>query len=241
MNLFKRILKAKRKNDRKDVQLPVLAKTSSGGEERFWTDDLSESGLRMTVFSTYQLVGANRDTELRIVFKEYEEPVRVISEPIWTKRLEDGRMSSGWMFVRFLGDNEQRLADYINAYEKLDSEQRAFWRERGAVRVYLRCPVLVKNNKGEIERFHTDDLSSSGLRMAVSSISELIGEEKDAEIGIVINDEEDPVWLIAESVWSARLEDGRHSSGWRFRSFQDDGGERVQEFVQKVDELEGNA
>ena len=90
-------------------------KNPEGWEEQFWTDDLSESGLRMVVSSLSDLTGGRRDVELGLVLAEAEEPVWVVSEPIWTTRTPDGRQSSGWMFSQFPEGGQERITVFLRS------------------------------------------------------------------------------------------------------------------------------
>ena len=93
---------------------------------------------------------------------------------------------------------------------------RIFWKGRRKKRLEVRVPVQVRTSTGWKEQFWTDDLSESGLRMVISSLSDLIGERRDVELGILLNDSGGPIWIIAEPIWTTRTTDGRQSSGWMF-------------------------
>ena len=95
--------------------MPVRVKTPEGGEEQFWTNDLSESGLRMVISSLSDLTGGGRDIELGLVLAEAEEPVWVVAEPIWTTRTPDGRQSSGWMFSQFPQNGQEQIAAFLRS------------------------------------------------------------------------------------------------------------------------------
>lgn len=93
---------------------------------------------------------------------------------------------------------------------------RNFWTRRRKKRLEVRVPVQVRTSAGWKEQFWTDDLSESGLRMVISSLSDLIGERRDVELGILLNDSDGPIWISAEPIWTTRTTDGRQSSGWMF-------------------------
>ncbi len=115
MRIWNRIFGKGRKKERLEVRVPVRVKTPEGREEQFWTDDLSESGLRMVVSSLSDLTGGRRDVELGLVLAEDEDPVWVVAEPIWTTRTPDGKQSSGWMISQFPQNGQERIADFLRS------------------------------------------------------------------------------------------------------------------------------
>ncbi|MDA0745160.1 MAG: PilZ domain-containing protein [bacterium] len=117
MGLLGRIFGRRRRSQRLVVDLPVILDTQNGEKATGRTQDLSESGLRMDitqVSSITDLTGGHRDVGLDIVLGPNEAPVRVMAEPIWTVRQEDGTQSSGWMFCDFLNGSRERLAAFID-------------------------------------------------------------------------------------------------------------------------------
>ncbi len=59
----------------------------------------------------------------RITLREEEEPVRMMAEPIWTTRTEDGKQASGWMFCSYQRDSRERLVAFIGDHEGEESTE----------------------------------------------------------------------------------------------------------------------
>jgi hypothetical protein len=119
MRLLRRLFRKKRDNDRVDVALGIQVEVKDGEPKQYRTEDLSETGLRMDisgVSSLAELTGGHRDVGLGIVLDDGEEPARVVAEPIWTRRREDGGQSSGWMFSQYLSNARARLAAFISSH-----------------------------------------------------------------------------------------------------------------------------
>ena len=119
MGLLKRLFGKGRRGERLEVRLSVLMKTTGGEEKTLWTEDLSETGLRMNITevrSLSDLTGGGRDIRLGLVLDQSGDPAYLIAEPIWTKRVEDGTQPSGWMFRQYERDARQRLADFIRSH-----------------------------------------------------------------------------------------------------------------------------
>ena len=49
MGFLRRILGKHRRHDRLDIKLSVRVETEAGNGKEFWTEDVSESGLRMDI------------------------------------------------------------------------------------------------------------------------------------------------------------------------------------------------
>ena len=125
MNFLRRIFKKHRRYERLEVRLPVRMGTRAAEGQEFWTEDLSEGGLRMDITgdaSLGELMGGHRDVELRIPLEEGSEPVRVMAEPVWTLRTEDNRLSSGWVFCRYYGDAQERISARIQGQGRSGEE-----------------------------------------------------------------------------------------------------------------------
>ena len=120
MGILRRIWGRQRRKERVRIRLPVLVETREGQVLKMWTLDLSESGLRMDITdsaSLSDLTWGNRDVEVGIVVDEAQDPIQVLAEPIWTTRNEDGTLASGWMFGRFRGEGQGRLASFLRSYQ----------------------------------------------------------------------------------------------------------------------------
>jgi hypothetical protein len=116
MRLLRRVFGKERRSERVDIAVDVQVEVKDGEPRRYRTEDLSETGLRMDisgVASLAELTGGYRDVGLAILIDGDENPVRVVAEPIWTRRREDGGQSSGWMFSQHIGDGRDRLASFI--------------------------------------------------------------------------------------------------------------------------------
>jgi hypothetical protein len=126
MGILRRLIGKRRKGKRVRIKLPVTVEAASVEGETFWTEDLSESGLRMQIpeaSSLSDLTGSHRDVGFRITLREDEEPVRMMAEPVWTARMDDGKQASGWMFCSYQGDSRERLVAFIEDHEGEESEE----------------------------------------------------------------------------------------------------------------------
>ncbi|MDP6778628.1 MAG: PilZ domain-containing protein [Candidatus Latescibacteria bacterium] len=116
MQLLRKLFGKQRGRERLTIELPVLVDGAGEGENRFMSADLSETGLRMDiteVASPGDLTRGSRSVGLSIVLAEDQDPVKVRGELIWTKRDEDGKQFSGWMFCDYPDDSRDRLAEFI--------------------------------------------------------------------------------------------------------------------------------
>jgi hypothetical protein len=66
------------------------------------------------VASLAELTGGYRDVGLAILIGGDEGPARVVAEPIWTRRRDDGGQSSGWMFSQYVGNAKDRLMAFVD-------------------------------------------------------------------------------------------------------------------------------
>jgi hypothetical protein len=111
--------------------------------------------------------------------------------------------------------------------------RKLFGRDRRKLRLDVELPVRVEAC-GEQKTCKTLDLSESGLRMDISelpSLSELTGGNRDVRLGIVISEDEDPVEILAEPIWTGKKEGGVHSSGWMFCEFMPGSKERLVKYI----------
>ena len=120
MDILRRLLGKRRVSDRLEVELPVVIMVAPDGKEIICcSKDLSPTGLKLDISSVpnlSELTGGHRDLPMQIKFEGEEEPIRVISQPIWTERHGD-RMLSGWMFSDYQGDAKERLMGFVEDYD----------------------------------------------------------------------------------------------------------------------------
>ena len=118
MRLLRWVFGKERRSERVDIAVDVLVEVKDGEPKQYRTEDVSDTGLRMDisgVVSLAELTGGYRDVGLAILIGGTENPVRVVAEPIWTRRREDGGQSSGWMFSQYIGDAKDRLASFVGS------------------------------------------------------------------------------------------------------------------------------
>ncbi len=114
LQLLKRLFRFSRRKERHQVRLRIRLKTPDGQEKDFYTEDLSESGFRVTV-PVHSLTGGGgrRDIELDIVLKDDAAPAHVSAKPAWTRRLPDGTHQSGWIFTKHLEQARERISAFL--------------------------------------------------------------------------------------------------------------------------------
>ncbi len=123
MRLLRRLFGKERRCDRVDISVDVEVEVKNGEPRQFQSEDLSETGLRLDisgVSSLAELTGGHRDVGLGIFVGEDQARARVVAEPIWTRRREDGGQSSGWMFSQYIGDARERLGDFVTSRSEPD-------------------------------------------------------------------------------------------------------------------------
>ncbi len=111
--------------------------------------------------------------------------------------------------------------------------RKLFGKDRQKLRIDVELPVMVETG-GEQKICRTQDLSESGLRMDIAevpSLSELTGGNRDVSLGIVIREDEEPVQVLAEPIWTGKKEGGVHSSGWMFCEFTPLSKERLVKYI----------
>ena len=111
--------------------------------------------------------------------------------------------------------------------------RKLFGRDRRKLRIDVELPVRVEVG-GEQKTCKTQDLSESSLRMDIAevpSLSELTGGNRDVRLGIVISEDEDPVEILAEPIWTGKKEGCVHSSGWMFFEFTPGSKERLMKYI----------
>jgi hypothetical protein len=119
MRLLRRMFGKERRSDRVDIAVDVQVEVKDGDPKQFRSEDLSATGLRMDisgVASLAELTGGYRDVGLAILIGGEDGPARVVAEPIWTRRREDGGQSSGWMFSQYVGDAKDRLDEFVDSH-----------------------------------------------------------------------------------------------------------------------------
>ncbi len=122
MDLSIHFPKRKIKRAHRRVKIPVLIEFSGETARRFWSDDLSEGGMRIDIpsgFSVSDLTGGNERTDLRIVIDEDEEPVHVAAEPAWSHPTEDGRLSTGWRFIQYYEGAHEQLTYFVRTHRRM--------------------------------------------------------------------------------------------------------------------------
>ena len=87
--------------------------TADGQEKEFFTEDLSESGFRVTLPILELTGGARGDLELDIVLKDEDAPAHVSAKPAWTRSMADGTHTSGWMFTEYLEQARERISTFL--------------------------------------------------------------------------------------------------------------------------------
>ena len=115
MNFLSRIFSRRRVHPRVDARLRLTIGTH---EEHYWTQDISLVGIRMAIgrqLSLADLTGGNREVPLSIELQD-DCIIKVFGEPIRVVRMDDSRLSTGWMLSRFEGDAETRLEAFIASY-----------------------------------------------------------------------------------------------------------------------------
>ncbi len=115
LQLLKRLFRFSRRKERHQVRLRILLKTPDGQEKDFYTEDLSESGFRVTV-PVSELTrggGGKGDLELDIVLKDDAPPAHVSAKPTWTRRMPDGTHESGWTFTEYLDQARERISAFL--------------------------------------------------------------------------------------------------------------------------------
>ena len=112
LQLLKRLFRFSRRKERHQVRLRILLKTPDGQEKDFYTEDLSESGFRVTV-PVSALSGGKGDLELDIVLRDDAPPVHVSAKPAWTRRMPDGTHESGWIFTEHLEQARERISAFL--------------------------------------------------------------------------------------------------------------------------------
>ncbi len=109
-----------------------------------------------------------------------------------------------------------------------------FGKGRRGERLDVRLSVLMKTTGGEEKTLRTEDLSETGLRMNITeatSLSDLTGGGRDVRLGLVFDQNGDPAYVIAEPIWTKRIEDDTQSSGWMFRQYEGDARQRLADFI----------
>ena len=117
MGILDKIFRRRRHRTRVNVRLRV---TIGKNEEAYWTEDLTEGGMRMLIgkqLSLSQLTGDSREVPMAIQLEGDEEPVRLFGEPLWTVRTDDAQLSTGWTFARYEGDGEERLRVFMESVD----------------------------------------------------------------------------------------------------------------------------
>ena len=113
MGLLDLIMGRKRREKRVSAHFRV---TIGQSEEHYWTEDVAIGGIRIHLgkqLSLSDFHGGSREIPLEIELDT--GPIIVYGEPIWTMRMEDGQLSSGWLFSRFDDDGRERLKAFIDS------------------------------------------------------------------------------------------------------------------------------
>lgn len=116
MRFLSRLFSKGRRHGRVEARLRVTIGTQ---EEGYWTEDVAEGGIRVNVGKQLflsDLTGGSRDVVLHLELPG-DQPASVHGESIWTKRTEDGRLETGWMFTRYDGDAKERLHAFVESHE----------------------------------------------------------------------------------------------------------------------------
>ena len=116
MNFLSRIFSRRRVHPRVDARLRV---TTGPHEERYWTQDISLVGIRMAIGRQLSLAdptGENREVPLSIELPD-DHIIKVFGEPIWVVRMDDGQLSTGWVFSRFESEAETCLEAFVASYD----------------------------------------------------------------------------------------------------------------------------
>lgn len=115
LGLIDRLMGRKRRDKRVNARLRV---TVSKDDAAYWTEDIAVGGFRMNIgkrLAIGDLTGGSRDVPLEIELDA--GPVVVYGEPIWTVRMDDGQLSTGWMLTRYDGDARKRLTEFVERAE----------------------------------------------------------------------------------------------------------------------------
>ena len=111
--------------------------------------------------------------------------------------------------------------------------RKLFGKDRRKLRIDVELPGMVETG-GDQKICRSQDLSESGLRMdiaAVPSLAALTGGNRDVILGIVIREDEEPVQVLAEPIWTGKKEGGVQSSGWMFCEFTPGSKERLVKYI----------
>ena len=98
LGFFDRIFGRKYRDRRVTARLQV---TIGQSDSAYWTEDVAIGGIRMGIgqqLALGDLNGGSRDVLLSIDLEPDTDPARLYGEPTWTVRLDDGQLSTGWMF-----------------------------------------------------------------------------------------------------------------------------------------------
>ena len=117
LGFFDRIFGRKSRDRRVTARLRV---TIGQSDSAYWTEDVAIGGIRMSIgkqLALGDLIGGSRDVLLSIDLEPDTDPARVYGEPIWTVRMDDGQLSTGWMFSRYEGDGKERLQAFIDSVD----------------------------------------------------------------------------------------------------------------------------
>lgn len=114
--------------------------------------------------------------------------------------------------------------------------RKLFGKQRGRERLMIELPVLIGGSGGDENRFMTADLSETGLRMditGVASPSDLTRGSRSVALAIVLAEDQDPVNVYAELIWTKSEEDGKQFTGWMFCDYPGDSRDRLAEFIRE--------
>ena len=112
--------------------------------------------------------------------------------------------------------------------------RRILGKHRRHDRLDIRLSVRVETEVGNGKEFWTEDISASGLRMDISplsSVGDLTGGLREVWLSITLNQDDEPVQVSAEPIWTTGGERDGHSSGWMFCKYRGDARDRLAALV----------
>ena len=101
--------------------------------------------------------------------------------------------------------------------------------------VKTKLPIWV-GTENRMEQLWTEEVSASGLRMHIPDeryFSDAKKNNRDVELRIGLNGDEEPARVVAEFLWSVRQNTGDEVACLLFRGYYQDARERLVDFVRR--------
>ena len=120
---LRKILNRRQGNRRIPLQVPVFTTDPDGKEHEVVSEDVSDSGVRLRFqkIGLTNVLGHREEVPLKIRLSQNEDPVITHAQLVWAYNTVQGGSVSGWRFVTFDGNSEQRLGDFLSQYEGLQT------------------------------------------------------------------------------------------------------------------------